>query len=177
MLEGLDFACTGCSKCCKVKGTVTATNEEVDAMAKVAGIPLDEFSQLHVLRNDEEYASLRSRRGFDGSETCTLLGEDGRCTVYDARPLQCRTYPFWSELLSSRDAWDREAVAPGSGTEGGSGSGGDGRRRWDAVRGGCEGINAGEGRVLGPVAALQKLKQQQADRRLLRHLRTKIDQS
>ena len=34
-----------------------------------------------------------------------LLG--GR--VYPVRPLQCRTYPFWPEVLASRQAWQREA--------------------------------------------------------------------
>jgi Fe-S-cluster containining protein len=26
--------------------------------------------------------------------------------VYEARPLQCRTYPFWSSSLGSREDWD-----------------------------------------------------------------------
>lgn len=29
----------------------------------------------------------------DGS--CFFQGEDGRCRIYPARPLICRTYPFW----------------------------------------------------------------------------------
>jgi Fe-S-cluster containining protein len=28
------------------------------------------------------------------------------CSVYDVRPLQCRTWPFWDGLLSSKKAWD-----------------------------------------------------------------------
>ena len=27
------------------------------------------------------------------------------CTVYEARPLQCRTWPFWQGNLMSRKAW------------------------------------------------------------------------
>jgi uncharacterized protein len=28
------------------------------------------------------------------------------CSLYDVRPLQCRTWPFWAENLEHRNAWD-----------------------------------------------------------------------
>ncbi len=37
--------------------------------------------------------------GYDWKGRCPKLGEDGRCTVYDSRPLVCRLYGA-SELLS-----------------------------------------------------------------------------
>ena len=33
------------------------------------------------------------------------------CTVYPVRPLQCRTWPFWPENLSSKQSWDHAASA------------------------------------------------------------------
>jgi Fe-S-cluster containining protein len=32
------------------------------------------------------------------------------CSVYSVRPLQCRTWPFWRENLTSRRVWDHSAV-------------------------------------------------------------------
>jgi hypothetical protein len=32
-----------------------------------------------------------------------------RCRVYAVRPLQCRTYPFWPELVQNSRSWQREA--------------------------------------------------------------------
>ena len=41
---------------------------------------------------------------------CEFQGADGSCTVYAARPEQCRSWPFWRENLA-REIWERE-VAP-----------------------------------------------------------------
>jgi len=34
-----------------------------------------------------------------------IFWQDG-CTVYQSRPLQCRTFPFWESTLCSREAWE-----------------------------------------------------------------------
>ena len=39
---------------------------------------------------------------------CILWEGDG-CKAYGARPVQCSTYPFWSWVVKSKDAWDDEA--------------------------------------------------------------------
>lgn len=55
--------------------------------------------------------SLDERRGPRGYD-CVFLDRDsvpGKaiCSVYEARPMQCRTWPFWPENLRSRQAWER----------------------------------------------------------------------
>lgn len=66
-------------------------------------------------------------------DRCIFLGEDGKqCSIYEARPVQCRTYPFWPRLITNQLGWDAEAVVPDS-TPG---------RHWSPSEGGCEGINA-----------------------------------
>ncbi len=55
--------------------------------------------------------SLREKAGYE----CVFL-EGGKCSVYPARPIQCRTYPFWEELLESEESWKAEASScPGVG--------------------------------------------------------------
>ena len=39
---------------------------------------------------------------------CVLWGTEG-CLAYEARPVQCSTYPFWSWVLESRESWEQEA--------------------------------------------------------------------
>jgi len=31
---------------------------------------------------------------------------DSNCTVYRARPLQCRTFPFWESIVASAQNWE-----------------------------------------------------------------------
>jgi Fe-S-cluster containining protein len=48
-------------------------------------------------------------------QNCSFL--DGkRCSVYEGRPSQCRTWPFWPENMNAR-TWNREIVpfCPGVG--------------------------------------------------------------
>jgi Fe-S-cluster containining protein len=50
--------------------------------------------------------SLTERPGGD----CVLLDAETRgCTVYEDRPRQCRTWPFWNSNLKSEAAWDEAA--------------------------------------------------------------------
>jgi len=55
--------------------------------------------------------SLQEKKNFD----CIFLTEKG-CSVYEGRPEQCRTYPFWSSIVEDKAAWDAEmASCPGMG--------------------------------------------------------------
>jgi hypothetical protein len=47
--------------------------------------------------------------------SCVFFAE-GKCSVYSARPAQCRTFPFWLKNLRSEEAWNRAAQkCPGIG--------------------------------------------------------------
>ena len=44
--------------------------------------------------------SLRERDNYD-----CVFWEEGGCSVYAARPLQCRSFPFWPAQLADRESW------------------------------------------------------------------------
>ena len=49
--------------------------------------------------NGNEVLSLKEKSNKD-----CILWNSG-CIVYMARPLQCRTFPFWENIISSYKAW------------------------------------------------------------------------
>jgi Fe-S-cluster containining protein len=102
--DGLHFSCTRCSSCCRYEsGYVFLSPEDVDTLAKALDLGHDEFMQtwcrwVH-LSGDTEYLSLKEKVNFD-----CIFWKEG-CIVYQSRPLQCRTYPFWDSIVVSPAAW------------------------------------------------------------------------
>jgi len=106
--DGLRFRCTQCGDCCTgAEGYVWVNQAEIDAMAAVKGMEPAAFEAAYVRRVGVR-RSLTERRGGD----CVLLDAKTRkCTAYEARPRQCRTWPFWDSNLRSPEAWAEAAEA------------------------------------------------------------------
>lgn len=113
--DGLRFRCTGCGECCTGSpGYVWVNQAEIDALATHLGLTSIEFEKTYV----NQVGARRSlkelpKRNFD----CIFLdAETRKCTVYEYRPRQCRTWPFWNSNISSPEAWRHTCeVCPGSG--------------------------------------------------------------
>jgi Fe-S-cluster containining protein len=43
----------------------------------------------------------------DEDERCIFLTSDKKCSIYQARPTQCRTFPFWPHIVASSYDWQR----------------------------------------------------------------------
>jgi Fe-S-cluster containining protein len=52
----------------------------------------------------------------DGVNPDCMFLVDKRCSIYEARPVQCRTWPFWPEVMPAK-AWKKEVMSfcPGVG--------------------------------------------------------------
>ena len=79
------------------------TPEEIKRIAKARGLSKWVFKQRFVMRVGKR-ASLKEHANGD----CCML-KDGKCTVYDAKPLRCTTFPFWEPVLTSREEWNETA--------------------------------------------------------------------
>jgi uncharacterized protein len=107
--RGLRFECTGCGGCCTARGEyahVYLNPDELGDLADELRLSVKEFRKRYTFKDEYGYTQLR----FD-DETCVFL-ERGtrRCTVYGARPAQCRTFPFWRDLVKD-GKWTPEARA------------------------------------------------------------------
>ncbi|NJK89137.1 MAG: YkgJ family cysteine cluster protein [Myxococcales bacterium] len=120
MLEspgGRRFLCTGCGECCRRPGWVFLDSAELTEIATYLREP------KAVLRRRLQLAWDRRERRYElrttATRPCPLLDGD-RCSVHPVKPTQCRTYPFWPELV-------------------------DEARHWDGAQRECEGINHPDG--------------------------------
>jgi len=102
---GLRFTCTRCGKCCHDREVPTYVFLEQDDLRRLA-----EFLDIAIAEVIEHYCDesddglvLKARPG-----TCLFYKSKIGCVVYPARPLQCRTWPFWPSNLR-RELWQKAA--------------------------------------------------------------------
>jgi Fe-S-cluster containining protein len=113
--NGLKFFCKRCSFCCRAgPGFVFLSKTDALEISKKLGMVLEEFIQVYCRWIDWDGGarlSLKEKTSFD-----CVFWKDG-CSIYEARPVQCRTYPFWEEMLDSREVWEcATEKCPGAGS-------------------------------------------------------------
>jgi Fe-S-cluster containining protein len=122
--DGLQFTCTQCGNCCTGgPGYVWASDVEIRRLAEYLKLSVKEVIEQYCRRIDGRLSFTEKRN--QGNYDCVFLKEEKierpgakgsdekvihtkrTCTIYPIRPLQCRTWPFWPELLSSKESWKR----------------------------------------------------------------------
>ncbi len=102
--EGLRFACTQCGRCCTGDpGYVWVDSKEVRRLAARIGRDPDDFGRRYLRRIGERLSLIEKTNG-----DCVFYEAGTGCTVYPDRPRQCRTYPFWPDVVLSPESWQRE---------------------------------------------------------------------
>jgi Fe-S-cluster containining protein len=111
--DGLRFTCTGCGNCCTGDpGFVWVNRQEIKALADGLGLDVVAF-EAQFVRHVGIRRSLVERANGD----CIFFDPiNRRCEVYELRPRQCRTWPFWNTNLRTPESWAETCQAcPGSG--------------------------------------------------------------
>jgi hypothetical protein len=86
--------------------------DEIAALARLTGLSVDAFEDKYCRR----VGARKSLVEFPSGDCVFLDSRTRRCTVYEARPGQCRTWPFWDSNLKTPDDWKHTCqVCPGSG--------------------------------------------------------------
>jgi Fe-S-cluster containining protein len=118
--EGLRFGCTQCGHCCTgPPGAVWFNAEEGRAMATQLGLDDAAFRERYGHTIDDRWSLIE--RETEHGHDCIFLDRTtvpGKaiCGIYDARPTQCRTWPFWPENLRTKRHWEtvkRRTPCPG----------------------------------------------------------------
>ena len=109
--DSLHFSCIRCSSCCRHEGGYVYLSEnDLKLLENMLKMPLaaliNTWCRWIPYVNFTERLALKEKSNYD----CIFWGANEGCTVYNARPLQCRTFPFWDHVVCSEDAWKKAAL-------------------------------------------------------------------
>lgn len=112
--NGLRFECQGSGNCCTSHGEfgfVFLTIDDRRRFAKHLKMSTAAFTRRYCDLKDGVWHLKEDAKNPD----CMFL-KNKRCSVYEARPTQCRTWPFWPEVMNPK-SWKKEVASfcPGVG--------------------------------------------------------------
>jgi Fe-S-cluster containining protein len=91
---------------------VWVEEEEIAVLAQALEMGVAEFEDTFVRSVGKRKSLIEMPNG-----DCVFFdAQTRRCRVYQARPLQCRTWPFWQSNVQSLRTWQQACrMCPGSG--------------------------------------------------------------
>ena len=99
--EGFDFtfdpkACASCQgRCCTGEsGYIYVSKAEIHKIAELLEIEVKEFVETYLFKKMYKY-SIKEKKVGESFECIFYDAGSNGCTIYDARPSQCKTFPFW----------------------------------------------------------------------------------
>ncbi|MCL2185117.1 MAG: YkgJ family cysteine cluster protein [Treponema sp.] len=103
--KGLNFSCQRCSACCRYDaGFVFLSETDLEKLTSLLKMERENLKKVYCRWvtdwDGERVLSLKEKANKD----CIFW--DSGCTVYESRPLQCITFPFWSSIVDSPDCWE-----------------------------------------------------------------------
>mgnify|MGYP000993850290 CR=1 FL=1 len=106
--NGLNFSCKQCSYCCRHEpGFVYLSKNDLTKLCTWFKLNAVDFCKKYCrwvyYYDGTEVLCLQEKENYD------CIYWDKGCIIYEARPVQCKTYPFWSTILKDKETWDNEA--------------------------------------------------------------------
>ncbi|MBU1698702.1 MAG: YkgJ family cysteine cluster protein [Candidatus Eisenbacteria bacterium] len=109
--DGLQFTCTRCGKCCQDREDPTFVfleEDDIQRLSECMNISPKQVLQRYCQWSGEDGYTLKRKPG-----SCIFFDECIGCRVYPARPLQCRTWPFWPWNMRQENWNDAVKFCPG----------------------------------------------------------------
>ena len=90
------MACECCQgRCCTGdSGYIYVTKDEILNIAELLELDVNTFVKEYLFKKGYKY-SIKEMKYNDSYECVFYNRESNGCNIYDARPLQCKTFPFW----------------------------------------------------------------------------------
>jgi Fe-S-cluster containining protein len=106
-------ACESCAGNCCIgeSGYIWINIVEIEALSKYLGLTLDSFREKYLFKVGYKY-SIKEVELENNSFACYFFDlEKRKCSIYDYRPTQCRTFPFWEYFKNNEKEVYKECPA------------------------------------------------------------------
>jgi len=107
--KGFDygFDANECSKCegnCCIgeSGYIWINPREIEDLSKLLNISTDELKEKYLNKINYKF-SIKEKKLAQNNYACAFFDLNlKQCSIYDARPSQCRTFPFWDYFKENK---------------------------------------------------------------------------
>jgi len=105
--------CATCEGNCCIgeSGYIWITMQEIDTLSKHLNISTQECFDKYLLKYGYKF-SIKEKKISQNNFACVFFDLDKKqCSIYEARPTQCRTFPFWEHFKTNIDEVVQECPA------------------------------------------------------------------
>ena len=114
--EGFNYgfrpsACRECkAKCCRGEsGYIFVNSDEIKNIAEFLKLDIETFKKDYL--NKVKYRYSIKELKINGEYECLFYdAKKNGCEIYDVRPKQCRTFPFWDYFKDKVDEVKKECI-------------------------------------------------------------------
>jgi len=102
-------ACSTCAgRCCTGEsGYIYVSKDEIFKIADLLNLSVNDFGVKYLFKNGYKYSIKEQLHGE--SYECVFYDRDSNgCKIYEARPSQCITFPFWDYFKTHIDELKEE---------------------------------------------------------------------
>lgn len=95
--------CASCEGNCCIgeSGFIWITIDEIEKLASHLQIPVKDVFENYLIKYDYKF-SIKEKKLSENNYACIFFDlEKKQCSIYEARPSQCRTFPFWDHFKTN----------------------------------------------------------------------------
>ena len=115
--SGFDFSfdeskCASCGgKCCVGEsGYIWINEDEIANLSEFLGFSKEKFKELFLFKVGTKFSI--KEKPYENGFACVFFDEKNKnCGVYEFRPAQCRSFPFWEHFKEHFDELEQECIA------------------------------------------------------------------
>ena len=98
-------ACETCGgACCTgASGYIWAKYPEIEKMADFLSLTVEEFAIRYLKKVKHRYSLVETQLDDENFACIFFNNELKQCSIYEVRPRQCRTFPFWETFKNNKE--------------------------------------------------------------------------